>query len=200
MNEKIYKTTLATRVMPSLKETILAEAKENDLTTSNYVETILKDRNKGFHNDTDLYNQVEALRKENADLLEELNAVSDEDIEASDNVEEIAHLNAVIDDLTTSNESLENQINDLKMEQVDRSGQIADLEASSLFFSDKEKKELQDLLVRLRKYYPTLTDNQIVLGGLFAALKNENSSLWITTIEKYRKQLEGAKATELVLE
>jgi len=93
MNEKIYKTTLATRIMPSLKDAILVEAGEKDLTASNYVETILIDRNKGFHNDTDLYNQVEALRKENADLVEELGEMSDDEFEEEDNSEELDNQN-----------------------------------------------------------------------------------------------------------
>jgi len=84
------------------------------------------------------------------------------------------------------------------LERVNLSDQIEELKASSLSFSEVENQELQDLLEGLRKYYPKLTTNQIILGGLFASLKNEKSSLWITTIEKYKKQLEGAKTPELI--
>jgi len=199
MDEKIYKTTLAARVMPNLKAAFLEEAEEKDLTASNYVETILIDRNKGFHNDTDLYNQVESLRKENADLQEELDIISDIDDDESDK-EELDNLNSIIGDLEDSNEQLKNQIDDLKLERLTLSEQLSELNGTSLAFSENEHQELLDLTQKLAKYYPTLTVNQLVLGGLYTALENQTSVLWFATIAEYKSQLKAREKEVLLAE
>ena len=200
MNEKIYKTTLAARVMPELKEAILEEASEKDLTASNYMETILLDRNKGFHNDTDLYNQVELLRKENADLQEELDAISEEDYEEEEDSEEIDNLNSIIVDLEASNERLKNQIDDLKLERVTLSDQLSELNVTSLSFSENEHQELLELTQKLSEYYPYLTTNQLVLGGLNTALENQTSVFWFATIAEYKAQLTAREKEALIAE
>jgi len=256
MSEKIKKISLAARVKPDLKAELLAEAEAASITPSHYIESILIERNGAFVSNTELVEEMDAIRKENLELrvrIEEMELT--EDLEGFDEfspsevdtvpVEDFVALTLEHEELlsemkgvTAERDDFFNQLDKVTIERDDSIGQLEivtaerddlldqmneiimerdefaeksneslkvvdklekstkELEGCAIIFSPNENAELCEYIKKLKVMYPNLSTNQILLGGLFSAISNEQSSFWITTISKYAKQLEAAKKEE----
>lgn len=181
MNDKILKTTLTARIFPDLKEAITKEAENHpsEITPSQYVETILLNRHNNNLTDSELYQQVTRLQRENFDLQEQiselqLNMDSDTllaEIEVLNDV--TAELKQQVAELTSEKESL-----------FEKNNQLTD---NALILSSAEKETILAHVATLKEKYPNLSTNQLIEASLFVTIKNEFSRMWINRIDYYLK-------------
>lgn len=181
MNDKILKTTLTARIFPDLKEAITKEAENHpsEITPSQYVETILLNRHNNNLTDSELYQQVTRLQRENFDLQEQIS-------ELQLNMDSDTLL-AEIEVLNDANEELDQRLADLTSEKellVEQNNQLND---NGLVFSAAEKATILRRITSLQTKYPDLSINQIIEASLFVTIQNEFYRVWIRRIDYYLK-------------
>lgn len=160
------KIPISCRVYPDLKSEIEEEAYEEGLTTSMYLEKILQNRHESQEKEEDVdFVNVYQFEVEIDELKVEVESLQDE----------VVKLRKLNQKLSAKNEVLEEKTKWLHL----------------LDFDEDEVKELERMLEKLQPSYPAKANSQMVLACIHAALKNEESILFIYTPSSYFTELLG---------
>lgn len=159
-NSKNLKSILSSRVDPQLKEIIQKEAYENGMTASNYIEKLLEKREfiLNFEEDADFKMSNEAL--------EELELLKEELVKISKERDGLLEVEEGSIQTFEENRRLQNQLEENQKKIDELTSQYSSLKKSGIFFSDQDKQEFLRLVKKLKKYYPNISNNEIILESL----------------------------------
>jgi len=167
-SNKIYKNTLSCRLYPQLKKQIQEEASDKELTTSNYIESILEKRKWILEEE-----ERDKLTYENQHL-ETVVFTLEQELEEQKSIN-----NCVVDEIKEKHQLLEARLKEIKQLKQ----QMAEMKRTSIAFDLDQLDELQVSIQELQVNYPEVTIPSLIIASLKASLKNEESILSIYLIE-----------------
>ncbi len=154
MKDLKSKVTLASRVDPALKEKVFAKAEQQGFTPSAFVESILAES---------VLEVIENPKESAESVL--LESAIPEKSELEQKEEEFDR-----DELV---EGFRSAMAELRQERDELLKEKEDFLNNSLQTSVKDKEEFERYLQCLRKHYDDTSDEELILGALFAACCNE---------------------------
>lgn len=167
MATKELKIPVSCRVNPDLKYELEAEAQDEGLTTSKYIERLLQDR----HESSAPHEKVIEIQED-----EEMNEM------VAEMSEEIFALKRAKRELTEEVESLNKQIE--VFEDVPPLPAMFD-------FSEDELEAIEEHLNNLRGQYSDQADKDLILASLQTQVKNEKATFFIHTLKAYFEKQEA---------
>lgn len=180
-DEKIYKVTFAGRMDPALKDELVEEARENGMTPSAYVESLLTERKE--YDAGKLLERIGKLEEELASVKSQQLFYATDPFEEEDELEDMEEEEETDDDadeqiqaLQSENEELDAQISDLVKQNEELEEKLAAVSTQKFHFSPEEEAELEVYLQSLASIYD-MTPEQLVLASLYATALNEKAFL-----------------------
>lgn len=164
-DQKIYKETLSCRLSPRLRKEVQNEANERGLTTSNYIESILKNRGLILTQE-----EKRSLLSEKSHLEAEVQHLEDELETEQLNVK---HLSATLE---SEREALNAKLAETKQ-------RLEKIRKTSVTFNALKVEVFNEYIRNLRDYYPDVELGDLVIASIQASLKNEQSILTIHLIK-----------------
>ena len=171
---KVLKTTISCRLDPELKKVLQVEAFEKETTASNYIESILENRDFILSNEDrelliqskkELEIELEKLKKENDYLNQKLLLTEEEDKEKTKEIEYLEKL--------TKEQSESFLV------------QLGNIKKMSLQFKRDQIEDFNKEVQKVKSLYPDVSPQDLVVASLKASLANESDRWFIHTIKKY---------------
>lgn len=194
--EPNLKTTVSCRIDHPVKEELTEEAAALQVTVSNYVETILKNRDKEIIEDRELHNDI-IVNEQESEIALLQNELDEKDCmidrlteiqsEYDTNVKENYQLEKEIKILKKKNQLLSKQNINLEKLTQKAIGHLETAAQKSIQFDESDLEEINSLADQLKDYYPESNLQEMIIASLNTALKNEKSFLFIHTLKPQLK-------------
>jgi len=163
-DQKIYKETLSCRLSPRLRKEVQNEASEKGLTTSNYIESILKNRG------------LILTQEEKRSLFSEKNHLEAEVQSLEDELEtELLNVKHLSTELESEREALNTKLSETEQ-------RLKKIRKTSVTFNTLQVEIFNEYIRSLRNYYPDVNLEDLIIASIKASHKNETSRLFIHLI------------------
>lgn len=196
LDQKNLKTILSCRVDPLIKEEIIEEAITQRMTTSNYIETILRNRQEEEPIDMELENDItihelneemELLKHELEEMTNQRDDLLEGQLEDDETQKKFYQLERKISLLKKENNQLESQKQNAEHHYFQTKEELKVITQGSIQFDENEIAAIDSVVNRLAKDYPNASLQKIIIASLSTSLKNENSLLFIHTLKSQLK-------------
>lgn len=198
--EETVKVTLASRVAPSIKEKVIQTAAQEGSTTSAYVESILVASFDKDFGTTDTLAHADQTSQQESEAAVPI-AIPEQALEVEKSAQDSSSGQVMAEETVHNSDSKlvindeNNQTQEIQPAEDVQLEKEDDIHLINMEFSSEANDRLSLYLEHLRTHYPNQSDDQLILGALFAACCNEIKwgqyivKSYLTRSEKQRKSL-----------
>jgi len=189
------KAILSCRISPTLKQEVERGAELEGLTTSTYVEQLIQQQSQGDHisedREQEYLQRIEVLERRLSEA-EQTRVNYEGRLDYANNELEIVteQFGQVMEALDSSVDN-EKKLKELESALSAKEETISELKSRESFnFLYGERADYSEYMENLQEKYPDATKEQIIIGSLYAAFKNEGGLVFtVTQIKNYLNNL-----------